>query len=252
MGVIRKPVIAIAQIKYYDINKTHNLIKIKRYIFKAKKNKADIVCFPESCLKKTGSINIEDRMVKSIQAECKKNEIWCIITDDFEINNKVYNSALVIDRNGKIRGNYNKINLYGENTVEAGNKIKIFRTDFGKIGIAICWDLTFPELFSEMKRKGAEIIFCPAQWNYDVPAHKSRPIYREIELLRSMVLARAHENVIYVAICNPLMDSKTQVSYSAIADPHRIIKEKIGEEGLITAELDIIKLRKFRRLYSKE
>ena len=96
-----------------------------------------------------------------------------------------------------------------------------------------------------MRKKGAEIVFCPAQWNYDLPAHKHSHRAREIELLRAMILARAHENIFYVALCNPLLDSKTQVSYSAIADPHRVLEEIIDKEGLITASVSIKKIRKF-------
>jgi predicted amidohydrolase len=102
-----------------------------------------------------------------------------------------------------------------------------------------------------MRKRGAEIVFCPAQWNFDLPSHKSRHKHWEIHLLRSMTLARAHENVFYVALCNPLIDSKTQVSYSAISSPHRILKELVGREGLITAEVDIKGIRKFRKFYEK-
>ena len=102
-----------------------------------------------------------------------------------------------------------------------------------------------------MRKKGAEIVFCPAQWNYDLPAHKHSHRAREIELLRAMILARAHENIFYVALCNPLLDSKTQVSYSAIADPHRVLEEIIDKEGLITASVSIKKIRKFRKYYEK-
>lgn len=246
----KKPVIAVAQIRYYDIHKTHNVEKIKKYIRLAKKAKADIVCFPESCVKKRGCMAITDKPIKAIRDECKRNSIWCIITEDVKIKGKEYNMSILIDRVGKIRGSYKKINLYGDR-VSPGNKVEVFETDFAKIGIAICWDITYPGLFSMMRQKGADIVFCPSQWNYDLPSHKSRHKYREIQLLRSMVLARAHENVFYVALCNPLINSKTQVSYSAIASPHRILKELIGKEGLITVEVDLKEVKKFRKFYAK-
>lgn len=246
----KKPVIAVAPIRYYDIHKTHNIEKIKRYIRLAKKAKADIVCFPESCVKKRGCLAITDKAIKAIRDECKQNSIWCIITEDVKVKNKEYNMSILIDRHGRIRGNYNKIHLYGD-TVSPGNKVNVFKTDFAKIGIAICWDITYPELFNMMRQKGAEIVFCPSQWNYDILSHKSRPKQRETQLLRSMVLARAHENVFYVALCNPLVGSKTEVSYSAIASPHRIIKELIDKEGLITSEVDLKEIKKFRKFYAK-
>jgi len=246
----RKAVIAIAQIKYFDIHKTHNLEKIKKYIRIAKKANSDIVCFPESCIKKSGGIFLNDRLLKEIKEECKKNSIWAIITEDVVIGRKKYNMSILIDRKGKIKGNYKKINLYGDN-VHPGNKVKVFKTDFANIGIAICWDLTYPGLFLEMKRKNAEIVFCPAQWNYDFQSHKKNHKNFEIKLLRAMTLARAHENVFYVALCNPLLNSKTQVSYSAIASPNEIEKELIDREGIITSKINLNDIKKFRKFYQK-
>lgn len=248
---MKSPVIAIASIKYFDIKKGNNLEKIKHFIGKARKLKADIVCFPESCITKYGCVYISHYFIKEICKECKKHSIWCIITEDIEIKKKVYNTSLLINRNGRLVGHYKKINIFDDG-VTPGNKVKVFETDFGKIGIAICWDLTFPGMFRRMKEMGAEIVFCPAQWNYDIPAHKKNHKEKEIKLLRAMTLARAHENVFYVALCNPLRESKTQVSYSAIADPHKILKESIDREGIITAKVSIGKIRKFRKYYLKE
>ncbi len=245
-----KPIIAIAPIKYFDINSTHNLFKIRKYIRLAKRSNADVVCFPESCLKKGGSIELNNRLILTVQEECRKNSIWCVITEDIQIKEKVYNMSLLIDRKGRIKGKYKKIYLYGDK-VEPGNRVEVFRTDFGKVGLAICWDLSHPDIFAAMKEKGAEIVFCPAQWNYDLPAHKNRHRQREIALLRSLIQARAHENVFYLALCNPLRaDSRRLVSYSAIADPHKIIKESIDQEGLMTTEVDLGELEKFRKFYS--
>jgi predicted amidohydrolase len=103
-----------------------------------------------------------------------------------------------------------------------------------------------------MKRKGAEIVFCPAMWNYDQISHAHSHKAKEITLLRAMTLARAHENIFYIALCNPLMSAKTQVSYSAIASPHSILKELINKEGIITAPVDLKEIRKFRKFYDKE
>jgi predicted amidohydrolase len=247
----RSPVIAIAAIKYYDEAKTNNLLKIKEYIAKAKRKGADIVCFPESCIKKTGSVLMSGRFINEIRAECKKNVIWSIITEDVRVGRKTFNTSILIDRSGKIKGHYKKIHLFGDST-SAGNRVKVFKTDFANVGIAICWDLAFPGLFEKMREKGAEIVFCPAQWNYDVPAHENFPKARETALLRAMTLARAHENIFYVALCNPLIKYENQISYSAIADPHRILKELINKEGIITAKVSIGRIRKFRKYYSKE
>jgi predicted amidohydrolase len=246
----KKSVIAIAAIQYFDLHKKNNVRKITEYIAKAKRRGADIVCFPEMGITKKEILTMDHPLVREIGEACRRNGIWCIVNDHFRIGKHVYNTAVLFDRQGKVHGHYRKINLYGDNT-KAGREVKVFRTDFGKIGIVVCWDLTYPGLFNEMRRKGAEIVFCPARWFYDLPSHKHSHMKKEIALLRAMVLARAHENVFYVGLCNPVLPDKDQVSYSAIADPHNILKEILHKEGIITAKVDLNLIKKFRKFYGK-
>ncbi|MEK6757793.1 MAG: carbon-nitrogen hydrolase family protein [Nanoarchaeota archaeon] len=243
----KKPIIAVAQIRYFDESKTHNLKKIKRYIKLAKKKKADIICFPESTIHKSKVLNFGHQLIKEIREECKKNSIWCIINEEIKIKTKTFNVALLINREGKIVGNYKKINLYGDR-VSAGKNVCVFDTDFAKIGILICWDIAFPELFQKLKRKGAEIVFCPSQWWYYPGTHNKTPMKREIKILESIVRTRAYENVNFVALCNPVMNSKYPVSYSAIASPTRILKEIVKKEGLIVSKINLDKIKKIEKI----
>jgi predicted amidohydrolase len=243
----RKPVIALAQIRYFEDSNTNNLNKILKYIRLAKKRGADIICFPESCLHKS-ALDLDNRIISQISEECRNNSIWCIVTDDMKIRGRTYNVSLLIDRKGRIKGKYKKIHLYGDNTY-AGKEPLVFKTDFGKIGIAICWDLAFPELLQEMKNMGAQIIFCPAQWWYDSKAHQEEHKKRELEILRSLILTRAYENTVFVGLCNPVLDSKYQISYTAIASPTKILKEIKEREGLIVQEINLNEIEKLERLY---
>lgn len=245
---MRKVIIALAQIKYFDVSKTNNLKKILKYIRLAKKKNADIICFPESCIKKS-ALDLDDDFIKIIAEECKKNEIWCIVTDDIRKRGKPYNMALLINRKGKIKGEYKKIHLYGDNTYP-GKESLVFKTDFGKIGIAICWDLAFPELFREMKQMGAEIVFCPSQWWYDAKTHSEEHQDRELEILKSLVLTRAYENVCFICLCNPIVDSKFQISYSAIASPTKILQELKEKEGLLVQEINLDEIDKIEKIYN--
>ena len=243
----KQPIIAVAQIKYFDENKTHNLDKIKRYIKLAKKRHADIVCFPESTIHKYKVLTFDHKSIKEIQEECKKNSIWCIINEDIKIKNKKYNMAILINREGKIAGKYKKINLYGDK-VFAGKEVYVFETDFAKIGILICWDIAFPELFKKLKQKGAEIVFCPSQWWYYPDTHDKNNMKRETKILESIIRTRAYENVNFVALCNPVMDSEYQVSYSAIASPTRILKEIVKKEGLIVSKINLSRIKKLEKI----
>lgn len=249
------PVVALAQIKYYSDDEKHNVEKIKKYIRLAKKKKADIICFPESCVHKNKFLDFDHSLIREIREECKKNSIWCIIDDDVRINKQLYNAAILINRRGKIKGYYKKINLYGDSEgIKAGKSPKVFRTDFGKIGIAICWDLAHPKLFRKMKKKGAEIIFCPAFWKYEVHAHNARKYEKkhhddEMKTLKSLVMARAFENLFFVALCNPVVDDKDMVSYSAISSPHKVLAEIKNREGLIISKINLKEIGKLHKVY---
>ncbi len=263
-GVIKKknnPVIALAQIKYFDTAEKHNVAKIKKYIRLAKKKKADIICFSESCVHKNNFLSFDHKLIKEIREECKENSIWCILDDDMTIKGKVYNTAILIDRNGKIAGEYRKINIMGEgydSPILAGKKVKVFDTDFAKIGIAICWDLAFPKLFRKMKQNGAEIIFCPTYWKYELHAHHIRKYQkkqkeRERTTLKSLIISRAFENLFFVALCSPAKNrnEKDLVSYSAICSPHKVLKEIKDKEGLIVSEIRLSEIGKLEKLYKE-
>jgi len=255
----KNPIIALAQIKYFDTAEKHNVAKIKKYIRLAKKKNADIICFPESVVHKTSFMSFNHKLISEIKEECKKNSIWCIVDDDMVIEKNVYNMAILINREGKITGQYKKINIMGDSPeVKAGKKISVFETDFAKIGIAICWDLTFPSLFKKMKKRGAEIIFCPTSWKYEARAHhpmvyNEKHRKREFATLKSLVMTRAFENMFFVALCNPAKneDEPDLIPYSAICTPHKILKDIKDKEGLIIAEIKINEIGQLEKLYKE-
>ncbi len=253
----RNPVIALAQIRYYDTDEKHNVTKIKKYIRLAKKRGADIICFPESGVHKTDFLSFDNDLIREIKEECKKNAIWCVVDDDMVIKGKVYNAAILIDRNGKIAGKYKKIHLMGDSPeVKAGKKTGIFETDFAKIGIAICWDLNYPSLFKKMKQRGAEIVFCPTYWKYEARAHhpmvyNEKHKKRELATLKSLIMTRAFENMFFVALINPAKNENEPdlIPYSAICTPHKILKDIKDKEGLISEEIKLSEIGQLERLY---
>jgi len=244
----KKPVIAVAQIRYFDTAESHNVAKIKHFITAAAKSGADIICFPESCVHKYDILKLDNDLVREICLSCKENNIWAIVTDTFESNGVSYKMSLLINRKGVIKGNYKKINLYDDYT-KKGKKTFVFKTDFAKIGIAICWDLAFPEVFSKMKKAGAEIIFCPSYWCYEYTAHHKDHKKREKKLLKSLVLSRAFENLCFVVLANPVLHKPGLVPYSAISCPHYIMKEISDKEGLIVKRINLGEIKKFEELY---
>jgi predicted amidohydrolase len=165
---------------------------------------------------------------------------------------KHHNVSMLINRKGEIKGTYKKIHLYDEDNVIPGKKIGVFNTDFAKIGIVLCWDLKFSRLFKKMKQKGAEIVFCPAQWCYEEKAHDKDHKLREKQLLESLIRARAFENIYFVALCNPVIPKEDDlISYSAIASPHKLLNQITDKEGIITAEINLKEIKKLGKIYNR-
>jgi predicted amidohydrolase len=105
---------------------------------------------------------------------------------------KVYNTSVIFDRKGNITGKHRKTVLPVMETwlVSTGDDLPVFKTDFGTIAIATCWEIVFPEICTIYALKGAEIIFNPTMGreNKD-PSLNSAPRYR----------ARAMDNFVYIA-----------------------------------------------------
>lgn len=106
----------------------------------------------------------------------------------------LFNTAYVIDR-GVVVGSYRKLHLFstmGEDRfLGAGDRTLVVPTSAGRLGIAICYDLRFPELFRKLALEGAEIICIPAEW----------PKPRQ-EHWRTLLRARAIENQLFIAAAN--------------------------------------------------
>lgn len=138
----------------------------------------DIVCLPEEFnLSEVGcsipgylnlAEEITGRTVERISKKAKEHNMYIICPILEKKNNKLFNSSVVIDRVGKVIGAYHKMHLTDgemENGYIPGeDKPIVFSTDFGKIGIVICFDLNFESAIENLSKKKAEIIFFPSMF----------------------------------------------------------------------------------------
>ncbi|MGE5647458.1 MAG: carbon-nitrogen hydrolase family protein [Acidobacteriota bacterium] len=142
---------------------------------------------------------------------------------------RTYNTAVLLDREGRLAGKYRKTHLplaEVEDGITAGSDYPVFDTDFGRIGILICWDVVFPEPMRILRLKGAEVIFLPIAGD-PAPGH-----------LDTITRARAMDNGIF------LITSISQELGSRIVDPDgRILAET--KEGYAGADLDLDKETRF-------
>jgi predicted amidohydrolase len=99
----------------------------------------------------------------------------------------LYNTAVLIGRDGKLAGKYRKTHLPREEWeagITPGDEYPVFETDFGKVGLIICWDVQFPEPSRAMARKGAEVLLLPI-WGGNETLAKARAIENHVFLVSS-------------------------------------------------------------------
>jgi predicted amidohydrolase len=156
---------------------------------------------------------------------------------------KYFNSSYLLSPSGEILANYRKIHLFGFNSKETqilnhGHQVVVADTSLGKIGLATCYDLRFPELFRRMVEQGAELFLVCSAWPYPRLEHW-------IMLNR----VRALENQCFLVSSNSVGTNRGSqfVGHSMIVNPWGIILASGGdEEVVVRAECDMSELRSAR------
>ncbi|MEA3238501.1 MAG: nitrilase-related carbon-nitrogen hydrolase [Candidatus Bipolaricaulota bacterium] len=156
---------------------------------------------------------------------------------------RYFNTSLLFDRRGKIIGRYRKSHLLAyrsqeRNLLSCGDETPTFATPLARLGVAICYDLRFPELFREMALAGAEVFIVPATW----------PITR-MEAWTALCHARAVENQAYVIACGATGGGL--LGHSMVVDPWGVTVASLGgEEGVLRATLDLDRLHRYREEFT--
>jgi predicted amidohydrolase len=136
------------------------------------------------------------------------------------------NIAVLYDRQGKIQGVYEKVQLPDSETEQGavpGTKFPVFTTDFGKIGILICWDIAFPEISRSLAINGAEMLFCPI-WG---------DVRGTTEAWKVTARSRAIDNGVFFV--TNIFDG-----HSVIVNPAGDILQESGTQGtLLTQKIDL-------------
>lgn len=152
------------------------------------------------------------------------------------------NTAVFFDPDGEILGEYTKIHLFQlmdeHKYLSAGDRLTAVDTKWGKAGLAICYDLRFPELFRPYALSGVKVVFLPAEWPHPRLSH-----------WQILLRARAIENQIYVVACNRVGSSKGTdfCGHSCIIDPWGEIVIEAGEdEEVLTAEIEVDEVEQVR------
>ena len=195
---------------------------------------SDVIILPE--LWTTGYYPVPVENFADIDG-LRTKKFLCAAAKKFDVNiiggsvivsssGKIFNRCIVANRCGEIVATYNKTHLFSfaqENEVfSAGDKISTVELDGVKCGLAICYDLRFPEFFRKIALAGAEIIFIPAAWSL------KRLTPRQI-----LTKARAIENQVFIVIAN-------SSGKSEIVNPRgEVLVESGRGEEILTAEINL-------------
>ena len=241
-------------------NKEKNLKQAERLITIAAKKKAKLIVLPEvfnfrGNLKKAANQaeSIPGYSTNFISKLTKKFKVWVLIGSLMErTNNKPYNTSVLIGPNGKIIAKYRKMHLFdiklkGKEILEskrnqAGKIPKLVSIEKAKVGMSICYDLRFPELYRQYSKSGAEILCIPS--SFTKPTGEAH--------WHTLIKARAIENLSYVIAPNQAGVGSGGIKtygHSLIVDPWgKILAEgPANGEAVIFAEIDLDYLGKIRR-----
>ncbi len=240
----------------------NNLKKTKKLIIKAIKQKTDFILTPEVSsqfsLNKNELLKVctnmqRDIYLNGIKKLAKKYKKWILIGSlIIKISkNKLVNRSVLIDKNGKVRTYYDKIHMYDvvlskkekyfeSKSFTSGKSIKIFKLPWGKLGLSICYDLRFPNLYRKLSKAGSLFVSVPSAFT-ETTGKKH---------WHSLLRARAIENFCYVfapAQGGKHYNGRKTFGHSLIISPDgEIIKELKKSEGVITATINP-KLPKYLR-----
>ena len=245
-----------------------NLASAARLIAEAARKKAAFVSLPESfaLMAKRDSDTLAHGEAPGagplqtfLSAQARQHRLWLLggtIPLCSEQGGKAHAASLLYNPAGECRARYDKIHLFDvrvDETAEEtyresdcftpGREVVVARTDPGNIGLSVCYDLRFPELYRQMQRENVQIIAAPSAFTARTgEAH-----------WETLIKARAIENLCYLIASNQggsHANGRETWGHSMIIDPWGKVLARLDKgEGVVTAEIDLAKQTRLRALF---
>lgn len=240
--------------------KEENLKQMAEYMERADLKSTDLVTFPEMFL-----CPYETACFPAF-AEKEGGTAWQWFSHLAKVHNvylsagtipelgedgRIYNTAYVFDRQGRQVGKHRKAHLFDidiqggqyfkeSETLSPGNEVTVCDTEFGKVGLCICYDFRFPELARQMVNRGAQIFIVPAAFNMTTgPAHW--------EILHR---SRAVDNQVFVIGTAPARDMTASYhswGHSLVVNPWGEVIAMLGDnEGSLRCRLELEQVKAVR------
>lgn len=190
---------------------------------------------------------------RTLAQMAREHHIWLVGgTMPERQGERLYNTCFVFDRNGRQAACYRKMHLFDVNidggqqfqesaVLSAGTHPAVFPTEFGTVGLAICFDLRFPALFERIADLGADLVIVPASFNWTTGPRHWELLFR----------SRAVDQQIYaLGVASAQDPTASYVSYghSIVCDPWGDVVAQAGaEQTALEVELDLGLVREVRR-----
>jgi len=240
-----------------------NLVAALDMVERAAARGVEVVAFPEVFLLIGGrqqkldmAQTLDGEIVGQFQAAARQHSVAILLGSLHERipgnDSQVHNTAVWVNAEGEIVSVYRKMKLFDvelpqvtireSDTVKAGEALPtVFDTPIGRVGLTICFDLRYPEIFQHLRRQGADVIFVPSNFT----AHTGAAHWE------TLLRARAVENQVYIAA--PAQYGKhnekfTSYGHTLLADPWGTVTVQApNHPGMIIGEIDLALLRRVRR-----
>ena len=236
--------IAAAQIACALGDVAANVRKMRDFSARAKESGAELIVFPEVAdtgyampIIQANATAWSEGAVPELQKIAKDLSIAIICGVSEREDGSIYNSQVFVDANGKIVGSYRKIHLFtgtpiGENECFVpGHELKSFAFGGFRLGLSICYDLRFPEVYRTLAiEQEVNVFIISSAWPFP-----------RVEHFRILCAARAIENQSYLIVSNRVGtdDGVTCCGSSAIIDPYGVIlaSASTDREEIVQAEV---------------
>lgn len=246
--------VALVQFESVLCEPVANTEKACRMIVEAGAQGADLVVLPE--LFSTGyQLNIvgpriaelaepaDGPTVTALCAAAREAKCYVVagLALTYDLTGVAYNSAVCIDRGGNLMGTYDKQHLWALERFyfRSGCDSPVFETDFGRVGVMICYDMGYPEVARMLALQGADLVVCPSAWCAE-----------DMDVWDVNAPARALENTVFLAAVNRYgeEDGLVMPGNSLVCNPRGHVVARLEEEaeGVLHTTIDLGQIADFR------
>jgi len=239
--------IAAAQLEITLGQPERNISRARALLAEAKHHGAEIVLLPELWttgydLERAAELAIDVTGDNEIAKLAREFDVYLCGSVIEKHEGKFFNAFTIYSSAGKLLAVYRKLHLFAPlhepEFLSAGDEPVTIELPWGKAGLAVCYDLRFPELFRFYAVAGVRLMLVCAEWPHP-----------RLEHWRTLLRARAIENQAYVVACNAVGRANETVffGHSMIINPWGEVLEEAGEtETVLSGELDLAEVDRIR------